>query len=67
VYNHPYRDGNKRVGFLSMVVFLGLNGSELRAEEEDVVSTMFALAAGRLSEAELARWLRGNIVPAQPE
>ncbi|MFC1639524.1 type II toxin-antitoxin system death-on-curing family toxin [Gemmatimonadota bacterium] len=60
--NHPYRDGNKRVAFLTMVVFLGLNGFDLVAEEADVVTTMLNAAAGHCSEAELARWIRLNIV-----
>src|SRR5690348_9821826 len=38
--NHPYRDGNKRIAFLAMYVFLGLNGLELEASEEEVVRMM---------------------------
>jgi death on curing protein len=56
--NHPYRDGNKRVAFVVMVVFLELNGLMLEAEEADVVSVMLALADGRLSEGDLAQWLQ---------
>src|SRR4051812_44478883 len=44
--NHPYRDGNKRVAFLAMAVFLGLNGYEIEATEAEVVTVMTALAAG---------------------
>ena len=62
VKNHPYRDGNKRVAFLTMVVFLGLNGFDLVATETDVVTTMLTAAAGGCSEAELAKWIRSNIV-----
>jgi death-on-curing protein len=62
VKNHPYRDGNKRVAFLVMVVFLGLNGFDLVAEEADVVTTMLKAAAGGCSEADLARWIRSHIV-----
>ncbi len=60
--NHPYRDGNKRVAFLTMVVFLGLNGFDLVAAETDVVTTMLTAAAANCSEAELAKWIRSNIV-----
>lgn len=49
--NHPYQDGNKRIAFLTMVVFLGLNGWEFDAPEPEVVSTMLAVASGRCSEA----------------
>jgi death on curing protein len=56
--NHPFVDGNKRVAFVAMAVFLRINGMRLRAEQPDVVATTLALAAGRLSEDELAEWLR---------
>jgi len=55
--NHPYRDGNKRVAFVVMVVFLELNGLFFDADEAEVVTTLLALADGRLSEDELAAWL----------
>jgi death-on-curing protein len=58
VKNHPYRDGNKRIGFLSIVTFLGMNDHDLDATDADVVSEMLALADGRVSEAELADWIR---------
>src|SRR6266536_1500342 len=47
---HPYRDGNKRIAFLTMLIFLGLNGRWLSAPETEVVTTMLALADDRLSE-----------------
>jgi death-on-curing protein len=62
VKNHPYRDGNKRVAFLTMVVFLGLNGLDLVAEEADVVTIMLTAAAGQCTEAELAKWIRSHAV-----
>jgi death-on-curing protein len=62
VKNHPYRDGNKRVAFLTIVVFLGLNGFDLVADETDVVTVMLAAAAGHCSEADLAKWIRGHTV-----
>lgn len=56
--SHPYRDGNKRVSFVVMVVFLGLNGWSFDAEESDVVGTMISLADGSLTEKALAEWVR---------
>lgn len=56
--NHPYRDGNKRVAFVAMAVFLGLNGLEFSATEAEVVTTMVALAAGELDQEALAEWVR---------
>lgn len=62
VANHPYRDGNKRIGFLAMVVFVGLNGFDSEAEETEVVQIMAALADGRCSEGQLADWVRAHLV-----
>jgi death-on-curing protein len=61
VRNHPYRDGNKRIGFLALAAFIGINDNELDTTDEDVVTTMLALADGRLTEAELARWVRDHL------
>jgi death-on-curing protein len=58
VKNHPYRDGNKRIGFLAVATFLGINGYDLRATDADVVTQILALADNRVSEAELADWIR---------
>jgi death-on-curing protein len=58
VRNHPYQDGNKRVGFLAIATFLGINGHQLFASDADVVATITALASGHLSENELARSIR---------
>jgi death-on-curing protein len=61
VKNHPYRDGNKRIGFLALVTFLGINGLEFDAPEQDVVAEMVMLADGKLSEEQLAAWVRSHI------
>jgi len=58
VTNHPYRDGNKRIGFVAIVTFLGINGRDLDATDAEVVSEILTLAAGRVSEEELAEWIR---------
>jgi death on curing protein len=58
VKNHPYRDGNKRIGFLAMVTFLGMNGHELEATDAEVVAEILALADGTVSEEALADWIR---------
>jgi death-on-curing protein len=57
VKSHPYRDGNKRVGFLAMVTFLGMNGYELDATDAEVVAEIMALADGGVSEDSLVDWL----------
>lgn len=58
VKNHPYRDGNKRIGFLAMVTFLGINGHGLAATDAEVVTEIVALADGGVSEGALAGWIR---------
>ncbi len=60
--NHPFVDGNKRVAFLSMFTFLGLNDLSLTASEPDATVIMQALASGDLTETELVVWLRQNVV-----
>lgn len=60
VKNHPFLDGNKRIGFAVAVLFLELNGLEFTATEVDAVLQTLALAAGALDEAGYAAWLRLN-------
>ena len=55
--NHPYVDGNKRVALVVMVAFLERNDVELTATNAEALSAMLALAAGELTEPELARWI----------
>jgi death on curing protein len=61
--DHPFHDGNKRIALVIMVVFLELNGLAFTGTEADVVAAMIPLAAGRLSEGELAAWLRERTAP----
>lgn len=58
VKNHPYRDGNKRIGFLAIVTFLGINGYDLKATDAEVITEILTLADGRVSEEALADWIR---------
>ena len=51
---------NKRIGFLAMITFLGLSGQAFDATDAEVVAEILALADGRLSEAELATWIRSH-------
>ena len=55
---HVFLDGNKRTAHAEAAVFLANNGIEHFAAEDEVVAAMIGLAAGSLSEAELAAWLR---------
>ena len=60
--NHPFVDGNKRTAFAAIIVFLGLNELELCASEAEASVMILALAAGELSEVDLARWIRQHCV-----
>jgi death-on-curing protein len=63
--SHPYRDGNKRIGFLVMAIFLALNGFELEASDEEVVQLMLSVADHGMSETELATWVRSHVAAAR--
>jgi death-on-curing protein len=56
--NHPFVDGNKRVAFILMDIFLQKNDYEIVAEEEEVYSMMMSLASGRISKVQLSLWLK---------
>lgn len=60
--SHPFADGNKRVAFVTMAVFFGLNGRAIEAPEGEVVTVMLVLAGGELDEPQLADWLRSRLV-----
>jgi len=60
VKNHPFLDGNKRTGFMLGAGFLERNGFEFHATEVDAALRTLALAAGKMSEAAYATWLKAN-------
>ena len=59
--NHPFVDGNKRTAWVMARLFLRLNGRVLEFAEREAIATMLALAAGELSEDELAHWFGEHI------
>lgn len=63
--NHGYVDGNKRIGFAAAATFLLLNGLRMTASEADAYDVVIGLVEGRLSEEEIADWLRGHTEPAR--
>jgi death-on-curing protein len=62
--NHPFVDGNKRTAAVIGETFLALNGYRLAASDAELVVAIVALAAGELSEDELAEWFRERTGPA---
>ena len=61
--NHAFVEGNKRAAFLSIGMFLAINGLRLVADHLDAIQTMLAVAAGELDERGLSAWIHKNSVP----
>ena len=59
--NHPFADGNKRTAWVLARGFLALNAVDLQFAPLDALRSVQALAAGELSEDELADWFRGHL------
>lgn len=59
--NHPFIDGNKRTALVVAETFLNLNGWEVNADNADMTVLTMELAAGNLSEDEVAAWFRGRL------
>jgi len=57
VMNHPFVDGNKRIGHAAMETFLVMNGFELNAEIDESESTILRLAAGELERSPFTQWV----------
>jgi death-on-curing protein len=62
--NHPFVDGNKRTAAVIAETFLVLNGYRLDASDAELVVAILSLAAGELSEEELADWFRARVGPS---
>ena len=60
IKNHPFVDGNKRTGVLCAIVFLGLNNITTNFDEPMIVTMVYGLAAGDVTEDEFAAWLRNS-------
>ena len=57
VKNHPFVDGNKRIGAHVMLVFLALNGVELQHSQTELSDIILQLAAGEIEATDLLRWI----------
>ena len=60
--NHPFTDGNKRTALHSMYVYLIINGYDITATQQDVENLIINVAAGNMTNTELAEWLRENTI-----
>lgn len=62
IKNHPFVDGNKRIGTHAMLVFLELNNQELKYEDEELIDLILGIAASKYDEKHLLRWLQQHLV-----
>ena len=60
--NHPFTDGNKRTALHSMYVYLIINGFDITATQQEVENLIINVAAGKMTNTELANWLRENTI-----
>jgi death-on-curing protein len=59
--NHAFVDGNKRIAFMAMMVFLHKNGVAFSPDPAEATTIILSLAAGEVSEQSLLRWIRDNL------
>ena len=64
--NHGFIDGNKRIAHAAMETFLVSNGHQIDAPVDEQEQTFLALAAGTLSRADFAEWVRTHTIPITP-
>lgn len=57
IRNHPFVDGNKRIGAHTMLVFLAVNGIELRYEQQELIDIVLSVAAGQIDRQGLLQWI----------
>lgn len=62
VNNHPFVDGNKRIGTHAMLVFLAINGVELEYSDAELIDLILAVASGKQSASDLLQWLQQHII-----
>ena len=60
IKNHPFVDGNKRIGAHAMLVFLALNGIELEYTQEELSDIILKVAAGECGFDDLLKWIIGH-------
>ena len=67
VRNHPFVDGNKRTGLMTVIAFLGLNSFRLHANPGELADLVLGVAEGRISKAEVAVFMQRHVKRERPE
>jgi death-on-curing protein len=62
IQNHPFMDGNKRIGHAAIEVFLLLNGHEIDASADEQETIIIDVASGKVSRSELSGWIRKHMI-----
>jgi death-on-curing protein len=62
IQNHPFVDGNKRIGHAAMEVFLIMNGYEIKAHVDVQEKMILKIASGQNDRSSLEKWLKSHIV-----
>ncbi|MFN0013026.1 MAG: type II toxin-antitoxin system death-on-curing family toxin [Saprospiraceae bacterium] len=63
ILNHPFLDGNKRIGHAVMETFLLLNGYEIEADDDEQESIILRVAAGEMTKEAFTEWVTAKIIP----
>lgn len=61
IRNHPFLDGNKRIGTHAMLVFLDINSITLAYRDDDLITAILSVASGTMDYAGLLRWLQSHL------
>ncbi len=62
IANHPFIDGNKRIGTHAMLIFLRLNNIELEYDDDDLIALILKTAAGENDDKTIIEWLKKHII-----
>lgn len=60
IKNHPFIDGNKRIGTHAMLIFLALNGITLSYNDEDLIDIILKVASNQANESDLYQWIENH-------
>lgn len=62
IKNHPFVDGNKRIGTHAMLVFLSINNAELSYSDDELIRLILGIASGEYDDKHLLNWLQQHLI-----